>query len=132
MVSSTAIGVYVPQWSPVNVTWNTLAMGGSLTQARYAAMEPGERHREHPPDSRLASLLMAGPQWSPVNVTGNTSSIEELPVSPEGAAMEPGERHREHTEGDSRTNPRFRGPQWSPVNVTGNTSARSAPLSTSH
>ena len=36
-----------PQWSPVNVTGNTTEMRAECPTIDLAAMEPGERHREH-------------------------------------------------------------------------------------
>ena len=63
---------------------------------RVAAMEPGERHREHRAAVPGVAWLHK-PQWSPVNVTGNTRLV---PVMPSSSAPPP---------------------QWSPVNVTGNT-----------
>ena len=41
----------------------------------YAAMEPGERHREHGDVATIAAGKVKVPQWSPVNVTGNTRVV---------------------------------------------------------
>ena len=62
-----------------------------------AAMEPGERHREH-------------------------ERATDNPAGFRGAAMEPGERHREHKAQHQIEATPIPWPQWSPVNVTGNTS----------
>ena len=60
-----------PQWSPVNVTGNTPAEVAYSANCALAAMEPGERHREHTVVTDAVGKA-AQPQWSPVNVTGNT------------------------------------------------------------
>ena len=61
-----------------------------------AAMEPGERHREHDRGVLELDPVSVVPQWSPVNVTGNTTQQCNEPKPETQAAMEPGERHREH------------------------------------
>ena len=61
----------------MNVTGNTTYRLCKLAVSGVAAMEPGERHREHKPTGPSAGAGVPMPQWSPVNVTGNT-----LPCSP--------------------------------------------------
>ena len=45
----------MPQWSPVNVTGNTFAWLAVNSDGTSAAMEPGERHREHTAGSYVLS-----------------------------------------------------------------------------
>ena len=107
----------------MNVTGNTSGADERYSPGRGAAMEPGERHREHTIGSSGPRALKYAPQWSPVNVTGNTGVGGDVGSGGGVAAMEPGEHHREHAAESLTTALNGIPPQWSPVNVTGNTSA---------
>ena len=89
-------GVSPPQWSPVNVTGNTLTAWLQLTQLDTAAMEPGERHREHASSPTLhtgsITAAMEPGERHREHLFLSGAALTHLSI----AAMEPGERHREH------------------------------------
>ena len=112
----------------MNVTGNTSRSALCTPfSSQFAAMEPGERHREHIAADSASSAGVLEPQWGPVNVTGNTPERGRPVHRTEAAAMEPGERHREHDTQQPATLSVTCRPQWSPVNVTGNTPRRRRP-----
>src|SRR5690606_8599692 len=93
---STTSRTYQPQWSPVNVTGNSMYASQPAPLGYFAAMEPGQRDREQ----------------------GLRDGVVVLPDV--AAAMEPGQRDREQAALFNSDPELKKLPQWSPVNVTGN------------